>query len=152
MSCPNPKRSVLGTWLPSKYQQWVAVPSSPFVWNSEIERGDAKLVELPVSVFSGLRIPVGWWWFRKNCGELFPWITGKLLFRLDQPFTTEMHSWELAEIPEGYRIPFHVRYNCGRSSADQILHLIRRLKRSGGKFVLMKTLALEASKAQNVRL
>jgi len=103
-------------------------------------------------VFSGLRIPVGWWWFRKNCGELFPWITGKLLFRLDQPFTTEMHSWELAEIPEGYRIPFHVRYNCGRSSADQILHLIRRLKRSGGKFVLMKTLALEASKAQNVRL
>ena len=142
--------SVLGTWLPSKYRQWVAVPSSPFVWR--IERGDARLVELPVSVFSILRIPVGWWWFRKNCGELIPSITGELLFRLDQPFITEMHSWELAEVPEGYRTPFHVRYNCGRRSADQILHLIRRLKRSGGNFVLMKTLALEVSKAQNVRL
>lgn len=144
--------SVLGTWLPSRHQQGVAVPSSPFVWNSQIGEDEARLVELPVSVFPKLRIPVGWWWFRKNCGELIPWVTGKLLFRLAQPFITDVHSWELSEVPEGYGVPFHVKHNCGKRSADQILHLIRRLKRSGAEFVLMKTLALEAPKTRNVRL
>jgi hypothetical protein len=132
--------SILGTWFPRRYRQWVATPPGPFVWNSTRER-DAKLVELPVSVFSRLRIPVGWWWFRKNCGILIPQIAGKHFLRSDQPFILEMHSWELAEFPEDYSTPFHVRHNCGKTSADQIFHLIRGLKQSGGEFVLMKTLA-----------
>ncbi|MGA2784295.1 MAG: polysaccharide deacetylase family protein [Candidatus Bathyarchaeia archaeon] len=130
--------SVMGTWLPNK-NQWMLVPSTPFIWK---HCGD-NLVELPLSVFPKLRVPAGWWWLRKNLGNLIPLATASLLFQLSHPFITNVHTWELAELPQNYEIPFHIRYNCGRRSFKQIQHLIVGLKRFGAEFVLMKTIAEE---------
>ncbi len=136
--------SLLDTWFRTRYSPIFSL-SSPFMWDSGIEQTNARLVELPISMFPILRIPVGWWWFRKNYGELLPCLTGNLLFKLGQPFIIELHSWELADVPDGYRVPFHVSHNCGKRSVDQVLRLIRRLKKSCAEFVTMRTVALEAS-------
>ncbi len=134
--------SILGTWLPEKLH-WIQVPTTPFVWTSPSREG--KLVELPVSVFPKLRIPVGWWWFRKNFGELPLTATARLYFGLDQPIVTNVHPWELAQPPQGYRIPFHVAHNCGGKSAKQIVRLIAGLKNLDAEFVLMTNLAVDTA-------
>lgn len=134
--------SILGTWLPNKHQ-WIAVPPGPFAWKAHIMESQGNLIELPLSTFSKLRVPVGWWWFRKNLGESIPFVTANLLFRLAQPFIMNVHTWELTDPPVGYDIPLHIRYNCGERSTQQIHRLITRLKRCGGEFVLMKDIALE---------
>lgn len=139
--------SILGTWLPGKLQ-WISFPSSTFVWKCPENQG--KLIELPVSVWSRLRIPIGWWWFRKNFGDSILSGTGNSLFRFVQPFITNIHAWELAELPKSYDMPFHIRHNCGEKSAKQILRLISRVKDSRGKFVLMKNLALEFLAGQSI--
>jgi peptidoglycan/xylan/chitin deacetylase (PgdA/CDA1 family) len=134
--------SILGTWLPNKIQ-WITVPSIPFKWETRIFDEQQNLVEFPLSVIPKLRAPVGWWWFRKNFGESIPLATASLLFRLAQPFIINMHTWELTEIPPGYSVPFHVRFNCGERSVIQIHRLITGLKRLGAEFVLMKTMVLD---------
>ncbi len=139
--------SILGTWLPGKLQ-WVKVPSSPFVWSSQGERKLRELVELPVSVFPKLRIPVGWWWFRKNFGESALQATCHLLSKHGQPCITNLHTWELANLPIDYKSPFHIKYNCGGRSIGQIYRFISHTKRTNGDFVLMRDLASEALEAQ----
>lgn len=131
--------SIMGTWLPNK-SRWITVPSNPFEWKNPIN-SQQNLVELPLSVFTKLRVPVGWWLLRKNLGESLPLVAARLLFRLAQPFITNLHTWELTDPPPGYKVPLHVRINCGEKSSQQIRHLIIGLKRLGGEFVLMKTMA-----------
>ncbi len=141
--------SILGTWLPVK-QYWIRVPSTPFVWKSPVR--EEKLVELPISVFPKLRIPVGWWWFRKNFGELPLRATARLYFALNQSFVTNVHTWELAKPPQGYAVPFHVAHNCGEESANQIVRVISGLKKSGAEFALMTNLALNTLRAPTVSI
>jgi hypothetical protein len=136
--------SIMGTWLPDK-RQWTVLPPFPFEWKAHIKETQGNLIELPLSTFSRLRAPVGWWWFRKNFGEAIPCVTANLLFSLAEPFIMNVHTWELIEPPVGYRIPLHIKHNCGERSAEQIHRLIMRLKRCGGEFVLMKSIALEQS-------
>lgn len=131
--------SIMGTWLPNK-SKWITLPSTPFEWKDKID-SKQNLVELPLSVFSKLRIPVGWWLLRKNFGESVPLLAASLLFRLSRPFITNVHTWELAPQPQGYKVPLHIRINCGERSAQQIRSIITGLKRLGGEFVLMKTMA-----------
>jgi len=133
--------SVMGTWLPNK-NQWTLVPSTPFLWKHSTD----NLVELPLSVFPKLRVPAGWWWLRKNLGDLIPLATANLLFQLSHPFITNVHTWELADLPRNFEVPFHIRYNCGQRSVKQIQQLIVGLKRFGAEFVLMKTIAEEKLK------
>ena len=87
--------SIMGTWLPNK-NQWITVPSNPFEWKNRT-KSQQNLVELPLSVFTKLRVPVGWWLLRKNFGDISPIGTARLLFRLAQPFITNMHTWELTD-------------------------------------------------------
>jgi len=140
--------SILGTLLPRKLE-WITVPPTPFVWKTQTDKR-GKLVELPISVFPKLRIPAGWWWFRKNLGDWIPCATGNALFRRGQPFITNIHAWELVEPPAAYPVPFHIRYNCGEKSGSQILSLISRLKQSGAEFVQMKEIARDSSWTRNV--
>ena len=134
--------SIMGTWLLGKYQ-WVVVPAVPFEWNTYITGTEGNLIELPLSTFSKLRVPVGWWWFRKNFGESITFATANLLFRLGEPFIMNVHTWELVEVPVAYQVPSHIKYNCGERSTQQIHHLIKRLKYCGAEFVLMKNMALD---------
>jgi peptidoglycan/xylan/chitin deacetylase (PgdA/CDA1 family) len=112
--------SIMGTYLPNK-NQWITVPSTPFKWQTSLQGRQRNLFEFPLSVFPKLRTPVGWWWFRKNFGEIIPLATANLMFRLYQPFITNIHTWELTAPPVGYRVPFHIASNCGERSVDKFI-------------------------------
>lgn len=129
--------SVLPTYVPGRYNRLRMRPA-PFLWGSDAQ---GQLIEIPISVTPLLRIPVGWWWFRKNFGQRTCEMGFEAIWRRNLPVICHIHPWELVDLPEMPRIPIHVRFNCGAKSDAQIREIIAYGKRAKAEFVTMIDLA-----------
>jgi peptidoglycan/xylan/chitin deacetylase (PgdA/CDA1 family) len=129
--------SILPTYVPGRFN-WLGMKASPFSWDLG---GEGRLVEIPISVTPILRIPVGWWWFRKNFGSRICKIGFDAIWRRGMPVICNVHPWELSGLPKTYRMPAHVKFNCGAASEAQIRMLIAHGKRAGAEFLRMIDLA-----------
>lgn len=95
------------------------------------------MIEIPISVTPILRIPAGWWWFRKNFGDRICGLCFDAIWRRGLPVVCNVHSWELSELPKMERVPAHVKFNCGASSEAQIRRVIAHGKNTGAEFLTM---------------
>lgn len=145
--------SILATYIPGRYNR-LRTPYTPFVWKGT-KRSDSvslkPLLEIPISVTPILRVPIGWWWFRKNFGQRICQFGFNALWRKNQPVVCIAHPWELVELPSTPSIPFHIRFNCGEKSIWQLESLITDAKKAGGKFVTMSQIANRFYEAHNFR-
>jgi len=82
--------SVLPTYVPGRYNRLRMKPA-PFLWGSE---GSRQLIEIPISVTPLLRVPVGWWWFRKNFGQRICEMGFEAIWKRNLPVVCHLHSWE----------------------------------------------------------
>jgi peptidoglycan/xylan/chitin deacetylase (PgdA/CDA1 family) len=129
--------SILPAYVPGRYNGLRARPA-PFAWDLE---GSGRLIEIPISVTPLFRIPVGWWWFRKNFGVRISEIGFGAIWGRGLPVVCNIHSWELSELPEMQRVPLHVRFNCGIASEIQLRRIIAYGKRTGAEFLTLIDLA-----------
>jgi len=129
--------SILPTYVPGRFN-WLRVKTAPFSWDL---KGEGRLMEIPISVTPILRIPVGWWWFRKNFGFHICRIGFDVIWRRGMPVVCNVHPWELSQLPKRHRMPIHVKFNCGAASEAQIRMLIAHGKRAGARFLRMIDLA-----------
>lgn len=145
--------SILATYIPGRYNR-LRTPHVPFVW-AGTKRSDSvslkPLLEIPISVTPILRVPVGWWWFRKNFGQRICQFGFNALWRKNHPVVCIVHPWELVELPNTPSIPFHIRFNCGEKSIWQLESLITDAKKTGGKFVTMSQIANRFYDAHNFK-
>nr|MDO8135776.1 polysaccharide deacetylase family protein [Candidatus Njordarchaeum guaymaensis] len=133
--------SILATYVPGRYNQ-LRAPYMPFIWGETGQLDIAKpLLEIPISVTPILRVPIGWWWFRKNFGQRACQLGFHALWRRNQPVVCVVHPWELVKLPSAPSIPFHIRFNCGERSIEQLESLINHVKKVDGKFVTMSWIA-----------
>ena len=72
---------------------------------------DKKLIEIPLSVFPGLRMPLSWVWMR-NIGT---WLTAYGVSRnlKKRDAALYFHTWEFVQVPRVKGIPFYIRRNTG---------------------------------------
>ncbi len=133
--------SLLPVHLPPKYNRIRGKPTL-FTWDVEGQRKKSKpLLEIPISVTPLLRIPVGWWWFRKNFGQRLCLFGFNSIWRRGQPVVLHVHPWELAQLPYIPSIPFHVWFNCGEKSVAQVVNLLREVSGLNATFVTMSNIA-----------
>ncbi len=119
--------SILPACVPGRYSRLRMRPA-PFAWDC----GKAgRLIEIPISATPILRIPAGWWWFRKNFGDRICRICFDAIWRLGLPVICNIHAWELSELPRMERVPAHVRFNCGPPSEAQVKGIIAHGKSAG---------------------
>lgn len=135
--------SILATYIPGRYNR-LRTPYTPFIWKGT-GRSDTlslkPLLEIPISVTPTFRVPVGWWWFRKNFGQRICQFGFNMLWRKNQPVVCIVHPWEFVKLPSTPSTPFHIRFNCGEKSIVQLESLINHVKKVDGKFVTMNQIA-----------
>ncbi|MEM3574474.1 MAG: polysaccharide deacetylase family protein [Candidatus Bathyarchaeia archaeon] len=129
--------SILPAYVPGRYNR-LRIRPTPFAWDC----GKAgRLIEIPISVTPILRIPAGWWWFRKNFGDRICGFCFDAIWRRGLPVVCNIHSWELSELPKMERVPAHVKFNCGAASEAQVRGIIAHGKNAGAEFLTMLDLA-----------
>lgn len=134
--------SILPACVPGRYNR-LGMRAAPFAWDCG---NDGRLIEIPISATPILRIPAGWWWFRKNFGDRICGICFDAIWRRGLPVVCNIHPWELLRLPKMERVPAHVKFNCGAASEAQLRGIIAHGKSAGAEFLTMLELAERISK------
>lgn len=134
--------SVLPGFVPGRYNN-LALPARPFAWRLD----GGELVEFPISVTPRVRIPVGWWWFRKNFGASACVAGFNSIWARGRPVILHLHPWELVPAPPGARVPLHIAFRCGRPSVRQVRGILEWAERVGATLAPLCDLALVSALA-----
>lgn len=106
--------SVNPALIPGRYNN-LNIPRKPY-------KKDGVL-EIPVSVATGLRVPLFW-----LALHLFPeslyLALAKMALRRDGYFATYFHPWEFSEI-KGYKIPSYIKLNSGEAMGERLRYVVR---------------------------
>lgn len=88
-----------------------------------------KILEIPVSVVPGLRLPISWLWMR-NLGN---WISvvGAKANITKRDVILYFHPWEFADIPKINGLPFYITRNTGHKFLENLERFIITNKRYG---------------------
>lgn len=117
-----------------KIPGWYGSPNSPlfpykhFFSSNTIDINNT-ILEFPIAVFPGLRIPGGGGWFLRNFGYHWVKFTLKTLFKNGDIAVLYIHPWEVSENnPKLRGIPFHVFRHTGNWTLNALTSLIKYFK------------------------
>lgn len=87
---------------------------------------DKPLLEIPPSVFPGIRMPISWIWMR-NLGN---WIAryGVRANIKKRDVILYFHTWEFVEMPKVKGVPFYISRNTGSSFLQRLDKFIKEFK------------------------
>ena len=120
--------SVNPAFVPGRYNN-SRVSKKPF-----IKEG---IYEIPVSVATGMRIPMFW-----LALHLFPkkmyYSLAKKVLKKNEYFTTYFHPWEFAELSRFKVVPWYIKKNSGDKLINRLGGLIDELKGKEYEFITYK--------------
>jgi peptidoglycan/xylan/chitin deacetylase (PgdA/CDA1 family) len=133
--------SILPTWIPGRYRRF-SYPTFPYR-PSRVDlgvRGGSSIIEIPLSVYPYVRLPIGWWWFR-NLGANWTLRGARWLLKKRTPVVFNIHSWEAAGPPLAAGLPRHLTRRCGSKVLSMLRFLIEQLLKDNIEFVTSDELA-----------
>lgn len=114
--------SIHPTFIPGKYN-YLRFPTQPYhPSKTDLSRkGCMKILEIPISVFPLLKIPISWWWMR-NMGVWWTIFATRSLLNKGYPVVFYIHPWELIQIPRVQGISWSYR----RKTGDQTYYMLKK--------------------------
>ena len=118
--------SVNPAWVPGRYNHR-DVPRKMFVREG--------VVEVPVSVATGLRVPL--FWLTLHLSPMVVYMTGvKESLKKTGYFATYFHPWEFSDLLRGYgAVPSYIKINSGEKMVGRLEKVILKLKKRQCEFV-----------------
>ncbi|MBQ3325723.1 polysaccharide deacetylase family protein [Candidatus Saccharibacteria bacterium] len=134
--------SINPIFLPGRYNHF-STPHEPYFVKTKVRDGSSatknpikRIVEIPASVATGLRIPMFWLSFHN-----FPFSTYLKLARSaisrDGYFATYFHPWEFTDLSIFPVVPRYIRRNSNDKLCSRLERLIAELKNDGHEFLTM---------------
>lgn len=113
--------------VPGHYYNFT-LPLTPYY--RKFKKGDGTLkrkglLEIPISVIPGLRIPISWWWMR-NLGNWLSEGGAKINLKSGRDVVLYFHPWEFTTLPNIKGIPHHVTRGCGISFLSRLDNFIKK--------------------------
>ncbi|MBQ3441022.1 polysaccharide deacetylase family protein [Candidatus Saccharibacteria bacterium] len=118
--------SVNPAWVPGRYNHR-DVPRKMFVREG--------VVEVPVSVATGLRVPL--FWLTLHLSPMMVYMAGvKESLKKTGYFATYFHPWEFSDLLRGYgAVPSYIKINSGEKMVGRLEKVILKLKKGQCEFV-----------------
>ncbi len=138
--------SINPIFIPGRYNHF-HTPHCPYFVKTSIREGSSakknpikRIVEIPASVATGLRVPMFWLSMHNLPFQLYLKLSKKAL-RRDNYFATYFHPWEFTDLAKFPFVPKYIRHNCNDNLCERLEKLIIAFKDDGNTFLTMKEFA-----------
>lgn len=149
----NYDSSINPIFLPGRYNHF-RTPRHPYFVKTSVRDGSSaeknpikRIVEIPASVATGLRVPMFWVSMHRFSFKKYLRLARKAISH-EGYFCTYFHPWEFTDLNKFPVVPGYIRKNCNDELCDRLEKLITELKNDGGEFLTMGEFAERELKKQ----